>query len=36
VDSKTRYKRAEALKWIGYIYKHTEADKSAMEIQIKK
>ncbi|KAI8878321.1 DnaJ-domain-containing protein [Backusella circina FSU 941] len=36
VDSKIRYKRAEALKWIGYIYKHTEADKSAMEIQMKK
>ncbi|GAA5813792.1 hypothetical protein MFLAVUS_007279 [Mucor flavus] len=35
VDSKTRTKRAIALKWVGYIYKHTEADKSSMEIQIK-
>lgn len=35
VDSKTRTKRAIALKWVGYIYKHTEADKSSMDIQIK-
>ncbi|CAO3626008.1 unnamed protein product [Mucor hiemalis] len=35
VDSKTRAKRALALKWVGYIYKHTEADKSSMDIQIK-
>ncbi|CAO3643390.1 unnamed protein product [Mucor fragilis] len=35
VDSKTRQKRAIALKWVGYIYKHTEADKSCMDLQIK-
>ncbi|KAI8355136.1 X-domain of DnaJ-containing-domain-containing protein [Blakeslea trispora] len=35
VDAKVRAKRAVALKWIGYIYKHTEADKSVMDLQIK-
>ncbi|ORE04412.1 DnaJ-domain-containing protein [Rhizopus microsporus var. microsporus] len=35
VDGKTRTKRAIALKWIGYIYKHTEAETSALDIQVK-
>ncbi|KAG0833165.1 hypothetical protein G6F29_005567 [Rhizopus arrhizus] len=35
VDSKIRTKRAIALKWIGFIYKNTEAEKSALDIQMK-
>ncbi|KAI9478281.1 MAG: X-domain of DnaJ-containing-domain-containing protein [Benjaminiella poitrasii] len=35
VDSKTRTKRAIALKWVGYIYKHTELDKPTMQLQVK-
>ncbi|KAI8331978.1 X-domain of DnaJ-containing-domain-containing protein [Choanephora cucurbitarum] len=35
VDAKVRTKRAIALKWVGYIYKHTEADKSVMDLQIR-
>ncbi|KAG1472117.1 hypothetical protein G6F56_001734 [Rhizopus delemar] len=35
VDSKIRTKRAIALKWIGFIYKSTELDKSALDIEVK-
>ncbi|KAI8990262.1 X-domain of DnaJ-containing-domain-containing protein [Pilobolus umbonatus] len=35
VDAKVRTKRAMALKWIGYIYKHTELDKSVVNLQIR-
>ncbi|KAG1052091.1 hypothetical protein G6F46_009106 [Rhizopus delemar] len=35
VDSKIRTKRAIALKWVGFIYKHTEQEKSALDIQVK-
>ncbi|KAI9309130.1 X-domain of DnaJ-containing-domain-containing protein [Cunninghamella echinulata] len=36
VPSKTRYKRAEALRMVGYIYRHAEADKPVSDILIKK
>ncbi|KAI8342080.1 X-domain of DnaJ-containing-domain-containing protein [Chlamydoabsidia padenii] len=36
VPSKVRYKRAEALRMVGYIYKHVEADKPVSDTLIKK
>ncbi|SAM07606.1 hypothetical protein [Absidia glauca] len=36
VPSKTRYKRAEALRLVGHIYKHVEADKPVSDTLIKK
>ncbi|KAF7732561.1 hypothetical protein EC973_003308 [Apophysomyces ossiformis] len=35
VDSKTRYKRAEALRMVGYIYRHAEADKPVADLMVK-
>ncbi|KAG0170364.1 hypothetical protein DFQ28_009964 [Apophysomyces sp. BC1034] len=35
VDSKKRYKRAEALRMVGYIYRHAEADKPVSDLLVK-
>ena len=35
VDKQTRYKRAEALRIIGFIYKHVEENKPTTELVVK-
>ncbi|KAL1925978.1 hypothetical protein VTP01DRAFT_7174 [Rhizomucor pusillus] len=35
VDKKTRMRRAEALRIVGYIFRHTEMDKNTADIQVK-
>ncbi|KAI9028942.1 X-domain of DnaJ-containing-domain-containing protein [Phycomyces nitens] len=35
IDNRTRYKRAEALRMVGYIYKHAEANKPVSELLMK-
>ncbi|KAI8148846.1 X-domain of DnaJ-containing-domain-containing protein [Fennellomyces sp. T-0311] len=35
VDKRTRYKRAEALRIIGFVYKHVEMDKNTNELVVK-